>query len=157
MRLSGISESPMLVHAAPRWPSLHVMSEVGDERVASEVVTETHAVLRLRTGGGLTLDRERGIARYCVPRRLSSDEILHPFLAPAAAVFAHWAGRLSFHAGAFVSNGGVWGVVGPREAGKSSVLAWLALNGHEVFTDDVLVLEGRTAFSGPRAIDLRQE
>jgi hypothetical protein len=120
-------------------------------------VTDDHAVLQLKTGGRLTLDRRSGVACYSVPRRLTDDDLVHPFLAPAAAVVSHWARRLSFHAGAFVADGGAWAVVGEREAGKSSTLAWLALNDHEVVADDVLVLDGRSAFAGPRAIDLREE
>ena len=76
---------------------------------------------------------------------------------PTAAVVSHWAGRLSFHAGGFVAGGGVWALVGEREAGKSSALAWLARTGIDVIADDVLVLEGEHAYTGPRSIDLREE
>ena len=158
IRIAGVADAePMLVVAQPEWPGLRIVSELADPPVADEIVGEGHAVLRLKTGGRLTLDRERGVARYSIPRRLTADELVHPFLAPAAAVVSHWAGRLSFHAGAFVSDGGVWAVVGDRAAGKSSTLAWLALAGHDVLADDVLVLDGTTAFAGPRAIDLREE
>jgi hypothetical protein len=158
LRLAGLAGGDaMLVDASPHWPAVRIVADVADADVANESVTDAEAVLRLKTGGRLTLDRAGGVARYTVPRRLTSDEIVHPFLAPAAAVFSHWAGRLSFHAGAFVAGGGVWAVVGEREAGKSSTLAALAMAGQEVFSDDVLVLDGLTAFAGPRAIDLRQE
>ena len=49
------------------------------------------------------------------------------------------------------------GVVGTREAGKSSTLAWLALAGTEVLCDDLLVIDGRSTFTGPRSIDLRED
>lgn len=158
IRIAGVGAADtMLVEAQPDWPTLRIVSELADPPVMEETVGEGQAVLRLKTGGRLTLDRQRGIARYSIPRRLTDEEIVHPFLAPAAAVVSHWEGRLSFHAGAFVSDGGVWAVVGDREAGKSSTLAWLALSGHPVLADDVLVLDGRSAFTGPRAIDLREE
>jgi hypothetical protein len=158
IRIAGVAAAgTMLVDARPEWPRLRIVSEFADPPVAKESVTEGHAVLRLKTGGRLTLDRRQGVACYSIPRRLTDEELVHPFLAPAAAVVSHWAGRLSFHAGAFVHDGGVWAVVGDREAGKSSTLAWLALNGHEVLADDVLVLDGAAAFAGPRAIDLREE
>jgi hypothetical protein len=147
----------MLVAAEAGWPRLRLLREFGDPPVPRESVTEEQAVLRLKTGGRLTLDRGEGVARSAVPRRLTDDDLVHPFLAPAAAVVAHWARRLSFHAGAFLAGGGAWAVVGDREAGKSSALAWLALDGHDVLADDVLVLDGRSAFTGPRAIDLREE
>jgi len=156
--IAGVTAAEtMLVDAQHEWPRLRIVSELADPPVAKESVTEGHAVLRLKTGGRLSLDRRQGVACYSIPRRLTDEELVHPFLAPAAAVVCHWAGRLSFHAGAFVADGGVWAVVGDREAGKSSTLAWLALSGREVVADDVLVLDGRAAFAGPRAIDLREE
>lgn len=68
---------------------------------------------------------------------------------------AHWLGRPSFHAGAFVMDGGAWAVVGDREAGKSSTLAWLAAHGYEIVADDILVIEDGAVFAGPRSVDLR--
>jgi hypothetical protein len=158
IRIVGVAAAQtMLGDARPEWPHLRLVSEFANPRAVEESVTDGRAVLRLKTGGRLTLDRQGGVACYAVPRFLTDEELVHPFLAPAAAIVSHWAGRLSFHAGAFVSDGAVWAVVGDREAGKSSTLAWLALNGHEVVADDVLVLDGGTAFAGPRAIDLREE
>jgi hypothetical protein len=158
IRIVGVAAGQtMLGDARPEWPHLRLVSEFANPRAVEESVTDRGAVLRLKTGGRLTLDRQAGVARYAVPRFLTDEELVHPFLAPAAAIVSHWAGRLSFHAGAFVSDGAVWALVGDREAGKSSTLAWLALNGHEVFADDVLVLDGAIAFAGPRAIDLREE
>ena len=72
-------------------------------------------------------------------------------------MFAHWDDRESFHAGAFVLAGKVWGVLGQREAGKSSFLASLALGGIPVLCDDILVLDHLTALAGPRSIDLRAD
>jgi hypothetical protein len=156
--IAGVPGAPtMLGDVRPGWPRLRIASELADPPVAREVVNDRRAVLRLKTGGRLTLDRSRGQACFSVPRRLTEDELLHPLLAPAAAVVSHWAGRLSFHAGAFVADGGVWALVGERGAGKSSTLAGLALSGHAIVTDDVLVLDAGAAFAGPRAIDLREE
>ena len=72
-------------------------------------------------------------------------------------MFAHWYERETFHAGAFVAAGKVWGVLGEREAGKSSFLASLALAGIPVLCDDILVLDHLTALAGPRSIDLRAD
>jgi hypothetical protein len=82
---------------------------------------------------------------------------VHPYLAPAAAVIGRWLGRESVHAGALAVDGQALGVVGTRGAGKSSTLAWLALTGGEILCDDLLVLDGRTTFTGPRSIDLRPD
>ena len=157
MRLEGLDGGAMLVDAPPAWPPLTISSELADLPVANEHVTATDALLRLKTGGRLVLDRARRTAHYSVPRPLGPDELVHPYLAPAAAVFAHWEGHLAFHAGAFVSGGGVWAIAGTREAGKSTTLARLAARGHEVLADDVVIVAGSRAFAGPRAVDLRPD
>ena len=84
-------------------------------------------------------------------------DLVYPYLAPAAAVAARWMGRDSFHAGAVVVGGGAWAILGDNENGKSTTLAWLALHGHPVLTDDLLVVDGEAALAGPRCIDLREE
>jgi hypothetical protein len=68
---------------------------------------------------------------------------------------AWWLGRESFHAGAFAAGGGVWALVGDKGSGKSSTLAQLALAGHDIVTDDILVLRRGVALAGPRCLDLR--
>jgi hypothetical protein len=75
-----------------------------------------------------------------------------------AAVYAQWLpGRLSFHAGAFVSGERAWAVVGERHDGKSTLMAALALAGVPVLGDDTLVLDGVRCLSGVRCIDLRPD
>jgi len=145
----------VLVDARPEWPHLGIAVEHGAPPLTPEVLTADHAEIILKTGGRLFIDRRDEVARYAVPRHLSDDELVHPFLAPAAAVMAHWLGRPSFHAGAFVADGGAWAVAGDREAGKSSTVAWLAGQGHPIVTDDILVTEGGAAYAGPRSVDLR--
>jgi hypothetical protein len=147
----------MLVEARPDWPSVRLISEIADPPPAVERVTADAAELSLKTGGRLSIDRRHGLARFAVPRPVGESELVHPYLAPVAAVMSHWNGRLSFHAGAFVAGGGVWALVGDREAGKSSTLASIALQGHHVVADDVLVIEGGRAYAGPRSIDLRRD
>jgi hypothetical protein len=147
----------MLVEAQADWPRVQLVSEIADPPPAAEWVTADAAELALKTGGRLSIDRRRGVARFAVPRPVADAELVHPYLAPVAAVVSHWNGRLSFHAGAFVAGGGVWALVGEREAGKSSTLAWLALQGHQVVADDVLVVCEGKAYAGPRSIDLRCE
>jgi hypothetical protein len=45
--------------------------------------------------------------------------------------------------------------VGEKGSGKSSTLAHLMLNDHDVVTDDILVLRQGLALAGPRCLDLR--
>jgi len=147
----------LLVEAEPDWPPYTVSVEIGETNAVEELVTDATALLRLRTGGCVAIDREPGRITYTVPAPLSPDEVAHPFLAPVAAVVAHWHGRESIHGGAFVLGDAVWGVVGDRFGGKSSLLAALSARGVDVFTDDMLVADGETVFAGPRSIDLREE
>lgn len=156
--LDGVEAAgDLLVDADPSWPRLALRSRVEASNVEQEWVGADSAVLRLRTGGHIELDRRAGEAVFVVDRVLNAEELVHPYLAPVAAVMAHWLGRESIHAGAFAVDGGVIGIVGDRESGKSSTLARLALDEVEIVCDDMLVLEGSKALAGPRSLDLREE
>ena len=110
----------------------------------------------LVSGGYVQLRRRPGEATYVVPAELGGEELVHPYLAPTAWAFSVWFGREAYHAGAFALDGEAWAVVGEREGGKSSTLAWLAAEGKPVLSDDLLVLQGRSVLPGPRCIDLRE-
>jgi hypothetical protein len=108
--------------------------------------------------GHLVLDRGRATIEVVHSERDPVvAEIVHPFLWPAAAVFARWRGLETLHAGAFALPGhsGAWVVMGESGGGKSSLLAALFLAGCEVLVDDLVVLEGRDCFAGPRCVDLK--
>ena len=93
LRLTGVDGARhLLVAGDERWPRLRLVSSVQTSEPVSEEVTDARATLNLKTGGHLTIDRRRAIARYVVPRRLTDEELIHPYLAPAAAVMAHWLG-----------------------------------------------------------------
>ena len=92
------------------------------------------------------------------PLEPAPDEIVHPCLWPAAAVFARWEGRETFHAGAFLDdNGAAWAVLGDSGDGKSTLLGALASAGRDLVVDDLVVTEADRCFAGPRCIDLRPE
>lgn len=157
LRLRGVAAPALLVEAGSDWPQLTVSQAVGDGAITQERVSADRAELRLRAGGRLDIDRIEGRALYTVPRTLRDDELVHPYLAPAAAVVQRWHGRESLHAGAFLAGPGAWALLGERESGKSSTLAWLSQAGHEIVTDDMLILAGGGVFFGPRSVDLRRE
>ncbi|HEY8727713.1 MAG TPA: hypothetical protein VIL96_03775 [Gaiellaceae bacterium] len=155
-RLEGSRE--LLVQAPADWPSLEVDAKVGDAKASwTDCVSNDRAELVLLTGGGVRIDRDPLRAVYTVPRPLSDQELIHPYLAVAATIAGRWLGRESFHAGAVVIDGGAWALVGERGTGKSSTLGWLALHGYEVLCDDALIVAGGCVFAGPRAVDLRAE
>ncbi len=113
------------------------------------------AVLALVSGGHAVLDRVNRLARFCKVDPPDGHQVAHPCLSTASSYFARWDGRLSFHASAVVAEGAAWGLLGSKEAGKSTTVAWLAEAGYGVLSDDLLVLDGQTALAGPRIVDLR--
>ena len=158
IRLTGLDgAAELLVEVDPGAPTYAVAAEVAPAGEPEEHVGEADARLRLRSGGEIVVDRAAGTVRYRVPHPVRADELVHPYLAPAAAVIARWMGRESMHAGAFAEGGSALAVVGAREAGKSSTMAWLALAGAEVLCDDMLIVDGDRPLAGPRSIDLRED
>jgi hypothetical protein len=157
-RLKGLADAGiLLVPAPPGWPELEIARAPETPGPPADRVGPDRAELRLLSGGWVGIDRAPGRAVYHLPRPLDDGAIVHPYLAPVALISARWLGRESFHAGAFVAGGGVWALLGDKEAGKSTTLAWLDTHGHRVVCDDALILDGTTALAGPRSIDLRAE
>jgi hypothetical protein len=157
LELTGVPAArALLVDAPAAWPALELDVRLGSTpgRPADRV-GETSALLRLRSGGSVTIERAPARATYSFAARPADGTLVHPHLAGVAAVFAYWLGRETFHAGGFVAGGGVWGLLGDKEAGKSTLLASLARAGVPVMSDDLLVLDGGDALAGPRSVDLR--
>ena len=129
----------------------------GEERPTSRI-TEERSTVRV-IGGWLGIDRAAGTATYRMDPLLGPHELVHPYLAPVGAVYAQWLGRESFHCAGVAVDGGVWALLGEKEAGKSTLVAWLAGHGFDVFADDLLVVDTGpepVAHAGPRFIDLRR-
>jgi hypothetical protein len=156
--LRGVeAAAELLVPVAADAPAYAVVSELGRAAEPEEHVGEREARLRLRSGGEIAIDRDERRIVFRVPHAVRPDELVHPYLAPAAAVIGRWAGHESMHAGAFAAGDRVWGIVGTRESGKSSTLAWLARAGAEILCDDMVILAGAEPLVGPRSIDLRAD
>jgi hypothetical protein len=158
-RLSGIDAAKqLLARAEPEWPELELLAVTdGAPPPPHDRVSEDRAELILRSGGWVELERDASRATYHLHRSVRDGDLLHPYLAPVAALAARWLGRESFHAGAVILDGGAWALLGDKGVGKSSTLAHLALSGYAVLSDDVLVMRDGSAFVGPRCIDLRAE
>jgi len=157
-RLHGVPLAALTPIDEPDWPALHVHCRVGPADAApSAHLGDFSARLPLGGGDWLELDRDKRTATYLTSETVDADRLIHPRLAPAAAVMARWLGRDAFHAGAVLAGGGAWAVAGANEAGKSTLLASLAIGGMAVLTDDLLVVDrARIAYAGPRCIDLRR-
>jgi hypothetical protein len=157
-RLEGVDAAyPLLVPAASDWRLLRLSARLGFDSVAPDRVDPDRCRLRLRSGGVAQVDWPSGNVLFTLRRRAAPADLIHPNLLPVAALASRRSGRESFRAGSVVLGNGAWAVIGERGAGKSSLLAWLALGGYSVLTDDLLVVdERRRALAGPRMIDLRE-
>jgi hypothetical protein len=152
LHVTGIEDSNLPPASGESRPRMDVrFTPVGAEAAC---VGGHRAVLDLPEGRQVLLKRGESSATFTGPP-LSHDELIHPYLGEAASVFSRWAGREVFHAGAFVSDGLAWGVVGGRGSGKSSLLAELDRRGVAILADDLVITDGFQAFRGPRVIDLR--
>jgi hypothetical protein len=159
-RIGGVEGAgDLLVDAPPSWPQLALAAAVAGPggAPAMDVVGPRSAQLPLHAGGWMEIERDGPRITVRLPRRPDDEALVHPYLAPGAAVLARWQGREAFHAGAVLAAGGAWAILGGRESGKSSTLGWLAAEGHTVLADDLLVLDGQDALAGPRCIDLRPD
>lgn len=152
------AEAHLMVPADPDWPTVRI--EVDSDAIGAVTTVLDDAVARYpdAPGGHVVVDRQAGVASFRGVDGLGSDEIVHPRLGMLGAVYAQWLpGRMAFHAGAFVSGGRAWAVVGDRHDGKSTLMAALALAGLPVLGDDTLVLDGSRCLSGVRCVDLRPD
>lgn len=122
----------------------------GTVRVAPE-----EAELWMSDGDRIVLDRATLTARFITREPFDDGAILHPYLGLPASIASHWLGRQALHGGAFRIGDRAWALVGGREAGKSSILAWLFGRGHDIVSDDILILDRRDLLAGPRSVDLR--
>jgi hypothetical protein len=146
----------LLVDAPETWPRLAILRAAAVEPPPrQDIVGAREARLPIAGGGWMHVERDFARVRFHLTERRNDGDLVHPYLAPAAALFARWAGRESFHAGALLVDGGAWGVLGDKEDGKSTLLAWFALAGHDVLSDDLLVLADGAVAAGPRCLDLR--
>jgi hypothetical protein len=134
---------------------VHVNADLAADR-SEPVLTDARADFPLIGGGRLRQERDATEAHFHLAARPTDEDLLHPHLAPAAALYWQWAGREAIHAGVFEVGGGAILMLGDKEAGKSTTLAWLATQGGTpVLSDDLAVLDGRDVLVGPRSIDLR--
>jgi hypothetical protein len=156
-RVDGVGPAQRLLVDVPwDWPLLTLRTVLGFDAGHPVGVDDDSA--RIRVHDGLVeIDRRRGEALFTVRQKPTPDALVHPHLAPVAAIAARWRRQESFHAGAVILGDGAWAVMGAKGSGKSSLLAWLALSGHAVLTDDLLVIDADgNALAGPRSIDLRE-
>jgi len=135
---------------------LNIRRQLGTAPGTVSRLYDDRAIIPLLDHGVLEITRDPPEALYRHPRHLSDDEMLHPWLVPAAATMSAWHGRRVLHGGV-VSNGEfAVAIAGDKEGGKSTLLAHIALSSLlRIMSDDLVVFDDDTVFAGPRCIDLR--
>ena len=137
-------------------PRMDIRVEVGPTDDSPSRVDRDSADLHLVGGVRLRSHRGHETAVFRSSVRPPDTDLLHPYLGAAAALRWRWSGHEVLHAGAFVSAAGAVLVLGDKEAGKSTTLAWLAsVQGVTIMSDDLAVLRENWVMAGPRALDLR--
>jgi hypothetical protein len=157
LRITGLdAAAPWMQEIGADAPRLdvEVIAEPADDRPSR--LTDDGADLRLIGQGRLRMTRGDDRIRLSFPSPPPAADVLHPYLAPGAALAQQWAGREALHAGAFAGRAGAALLIGGKEAGKSTTLAALAERpGIDVLADDLAVMEAGRVLAGPRCIDLR--
>jgi hypothetical protein len=161
LTVTGLELEPSwLVAVGPHAHEIRVRSRVEPAIDRPSAVDDEAADLHLRGGGRLTMARSSAIARFSFPGPCSALDVLHPFLAPAAALAQLWHGNEAIHAGAYVTpdGGGAVALLAGERGGKSTTLAELAVDHNvTVLADDLVVIESGAVHPGPRCIDVRAD
>jgi hypothetical protein len=147
----------LLVPAPAGWADWRFELVASARRAGPERIDDAGALIELDGGGTLEIDRTAAVATVTAPEPPPPRALVHPYLGAVAALVSRWDGAASFHCGGLVVDGAVWGVLGERERGKSTLLACLAAQGADVVSDDLLVVRGGVALAGPRCVDLRED
>lgn len=155
LQVHGI-EAPGLIDAPAHWPALQLSVTVGAPLAQTGYMQAESVHLRYVGGHQLSAEREPARAQYRSPHPLQASALAHPVFSRVASVFARWQGHEVLHAGAFLNSGGAWALLASNEGGKSTLLAGLASRGLDILSDDLLVVDGRRVYAGPRCLDLRE-
>ncbi|MBC7678283.1 MAG: hypothetical protein H7233_04755, partial [Pseudorhodobacter sp.] len=157
LRITGLpGASDLLGRVRADAPALHLSLLPGAGSNGAGEVGLDRASLLLRDGSRFDVDRVSARAVLTTSQDLTQDDLVHPSLAPAAALVQQWHGREALHAGAFLVDGEAVLVLADKEGGKSSTLGHLAMEeGVAVLADDLAILDGDRVLAGPRCLDLR--
>jgi len=157
LRVDGLAGAePWMQAVADDAPRLRVSVAVSEPDSSPSHLDERAADVALLGGGRLRARRDEEAVTFSLPERPTADELLHPYLAPAAALTWQWRGHEALHAGAVQLGDVAVMLFGVKEAGKSTTLSWLAREaGRCVLSDDLAVIVDGEVLAGPRSVDLR--
>jgi hypothetical protein len=120
-------------------------------------INEQQVSFGVKGASSIFVERDPPRITFHLPDPPVPDALVHPLGTVPLAILARWRGDVTLHAGAFATPTGAWAVVGPREAGKSTMLASLASRGIPLLADDLLAILDRRVWPGPACVDLRPD
>jgi hypothetical protein len=158
LRLHGLDDAARwMLPQPPDAPELRIEAMLAEPDDSPSRLDSEVADLALAGGGRLRARKGERLVRFALPELPSDPDLLHPYLAPAAALIWQWAGREALHGGAVETKSGAVLLFGEKEAGKSTLLAWLAREMQlPVVADDLAVIDDGRVLAGPRSLDLRE-
>jgi hypothetical protein len=148
---------PNLLEVDPSSPLVSVSWRHASTVRDIEEVEEDRVAYGFRGSTTYYVERDPRAIRFDIPYVPSPAALVHPLLTIGVSVLARWRGDVTLHAGAFETTTGGWGVMGAREAGKSSILASIGERGHPIVADDLLAVQSGSIWAGPTCVDLRPD
>lgn len=148
---------PNLIAVDPASPRVEVSWRHASTVRDVEEVEADRVAYGFRGATTYYVERDPPAIRFDIPYVPSPAALVHPLLTIGVSVLARWRGDVTLHAGAFETAAGGWGVMGAREAGKSSILASIGERGLPVVADDLLTVQDGSLWSGPSCVDLRPD
>lgn len=131
-------------------------------RVASSIIDHEHVdeqrvAYGVRGAASMLVERDPPSVLFDLTEEPIPDAVIHPLGTIPLAILARWRGDVTLHAGGFATRVGAWGLLGEREAGKSTMLAALAQHDVPLLSDDLLAILDGEVWPGPSCVDLRPD
>jgi hypothetical protein len=158
MRFPDAAEPPEdLTECDPTAPVVRVGWRLAATIADHAEIDEHRISFGVQRGSSVFIDRDPPSVTFHLSEPPVPDALVHPLGTVAFAILARWRGDVTLHAGAFATAGAAWAVVGHREAGKSTLLASLAVRGVRLLADDLLAVHDGQVWPGPGCVDLRPD
>lgn len=138
-------------------PEIRVLWRYATTIVDVEEIGADRVLYGIRGATTYDVRRDPPLVRMDFPAPVPPGALVHPLLTIGMSIHARWRGDVTLHAGAFETPAGAWGVIGAREAGKSSILASIGQRGLPIVADDLLTIEDGEVWAGPSCVDLRPD
>jgi hypothetical protein len=127
------------------------LAETGPLELSNE-----RAILAIQPRGRVLVDRGRALTTLTTPTSVDEQSWAHPYSGSTAIVHAYWSGWPTLHAAVVRVGGAAFAILGDKEDGKSTAVAWLSMRGCDIISDDLCVVREGKALVGPRCLDLRE-